>query len=221
MDANSVSGTVNMLLQTAPTGLHSSLTVQGGYNNQNSDWKNYKIFGEVSNRFLEDKLGVSFGASVERVNRSTQTLAASYAIESNNAPEGEFEPMYVNGISLNDISNIIHRSSGTLVFDYRFSPKSTIQFSNFFSYNPTDNFSMSKTFAPKSGVDYNTNQAKGDGYIYSGALIGKHTLGIIQVDYGTAYSLSNSHSKSIAMNVHNPFGFNPEDGTQKKKPSIG
>jgi TonB-dependent receptor len=217
MDANSVSGTVNMLLQTARSGLHSSLTLQGGYNNQNNDWKNYKIFGEVSNRFFEDKLGVSFGASVERVNRSTQTLAASYAIESNNAPEGEFEPMYINGIGLNDISNIIHRSSGTLVFDYRFSPKSTIQFSNFFSYNPTDNFSMSKNFNPKSGVDYNTNQSKGDGYIYSGAVIGKHTLGIIQLDYGTAYSLSNSHSKSIAMNVHNPFGFNPEDGTQEKR----
>ena len=67
MDANSVSGTVNMLLQTAPSGLHSSLTVQGGYNNQNNDWKNYKISGELSNRFLDDKPGISFGANVERL----------------------------------------------------------------------------------------------------------------------------------------------------------
>jgi len=207
MDANSVSGTVNMLLQAAPKGLHYSIMAQGGYNNQNADWKNYKFSGDVSNRFLEDKLGISFSANVERVNRSTQTLGANYLIETNNAPEGELEPMYLGSIGLNDISNIVHRSSGTLVFDYRFSPKSSIQFSNFYSYTPTDNSNMSKSFNPKSGVGYNYNHAQGDGYIYSGAVIGEHTLGIFEVDYGMAYSATNSHSKSISSSFFNPFGY--------------
>lgn len=214
MDANSVSGTVNMLLQTAPKGLHYSIMAQGGYNNQNADWKNYKLSGDISNRFLEDKLGISFSANVERVNRSTQTLGANYVIETNNAPVGELEPMYLGSIGLNDISNIVHRSSGTLVFDYRFSPKSSVQFSNFYSNTPTDNSNISKNFNPKSGVGYNYNHAQGDGYIYSGAVIGEHTLGIFEVDYGMAYSATNSHSKSISSSVFNPFGYDPSAGTQ-------
>ena len=35
MDANTVSGAVNMRMKTAPEGFHGNLMVQGGYNNQN------------------------------------------------------------------------------------------------------------------------------------------------------------------------------------------
>jgi hypothetical protein len=84
MDANSVAGTVNLKLREAPNNFHVNVMSQGGYNQLNSYLGNYKLLGEVSNRFFNNKLGVLVTANAERVNRSIQTMSAGYGIDSNN-----------------------------------------------------------------------------------------------------------------------------------------
>ncbi|MBE0652461.1 MAG: carboxypeptidase-like regulatory domain-containing protein [Bacteroidales bacterium] len=78
MDANSVAGTVNLKLREAPDDFHVNLMAQGGYNQLNDYFGNYKLMGEVSNRFLNNKLGVLLTVNAERVNRSIQTMSAAY-----------------------------------------------------------------------------------------------------------------------------------------------
>ncbi len=76
MEANSVAGSVNLKLREAPQNFHVNVMAQGGYNQLNDYWGNYKLLGEVSNRFLNDKLGVLVSVNAERVNRSIQTMSA-------------------------------------------------------------------------------------------------------------------------------------------------
>jgi TonB-dependent receptor len=191
---------------------------QGGYNDQNNDWNNYKLNGNISNRFFKDKLGIDFNISSERVNRSTQMLAANYVIETASAPEGEFEPMYLNDISLIDVSNIKHMNSGTLVIDYRFSPKSSIQFSNFFTYNPGEALTINKNFSPLFGiVQYSVNQGAGNSSLYSGSVLGEHVLGKVEIDYGVSYSLSDYYGSSRNFMIPNFKGFDSEAGLRESR----
>ena len=78
MEANSVAGTINLKLKETPKGFHYNLMGQGGYNALNNYYGNYKLTADISNRFFNDKLGISVSADAERVNRSTETMSAGY-----------------------------------------------------------------------------------------------------------------------------------------------
>ena len=60
MMANSLGGTVNMSLKEAREGFHMDLSAQGGYNSNISAVNDYKVSLALSNRFLDNKLGVFF-----------------------------------------------------------------------------------------------------------------------------------------------------------------
>ncbi len=209
MDANTVAGAVNMKLRTAPDSFNTSIMIQGGYNAQNNDFKNYKMALNVSNRFFKNKFGIDMSLSSERTNRSTQKLDASYDWESGVRPEGEFVPLYNTYIGLTDVSRIVRRNSGTLVLDYRFSPKSSIQFSNFFANNPHDHLVMSKTYLPLTGqVFYNINQnIGGRTNMYSGTLLGNQIIGRFEIEYGGSYTMSNSQNEDRVVDVRSYQGF--------------
>lgn len=209
MNANTVSGAVNMKLRTAPDGFNSNVMVQGGYNAQNNDMGNYKLNASISNRFLDQKFGIDLNVSSEKVNRSTQSLTAGYEITTNSAPEGEYEPMKVTNINLVDVERFNYRSSGSLVFDYRFSPRSSIEFSNFFTYSPVENLTISKNYNPtNASINIGVNDGvENVSYLYSGTILGKHDLGKIEIDYGTSYSLSRSNSERRDFAIGNQEGY--------------
>jgi TonB-dependent receptor len=209
MDANAVAGAVNMKLKKAPDGFNSNLMIQGGFNAQNTDFSNYKIHANVSNRFFDNKLGFDLNISSERANRSTQKLDAGYDWESGIRPDGESVPLYNTFIGLANVERIVHRNSGTLVLDYKFSPKSSIEFSNFFTTNPHDGSVMSKTFLPMNGeVFYNVDQnIAGRTNMYSGTLLGTQIIGRIAIDYGGSYTTSNSLNEDRNVDVRSYQGF--------------
>jgi TonB-dependent receptor len=210
MDANSVAGTVNMILKTAPDSFNCNIMIQGGYNAQNNDFKNYKLAFEMGDRFFQNRLGIELNLSSERTNRSTQKLDASYDWESGVRPEGEYVPLYNTYIGLTDVSRIVNRNSGTLVLDYRFSPGSTIQFSNFFASNPqNDGKIISKTYLPLTGeVFYNVDQIiAGRTNVYSGTILGAQIIGKLKINYGGSYTISNNCSEIRNVDVRSYQGF--------------
>ncbi|MCD6598437.1 MAG: carboxypeptidase-like regulatory domain-containing protein, partial [Bacteroidales bacterium] len=209
MDANSVAGTVNMRLRTAPDSFNCNIMVQGGYNAQNNDFKNYKMAFNVGNRFFDNKFGIDLNISSERTNRSTQKLDAGYDWESGVRPEGESVPLYNTYIGLTDVSRIVHRNSGTLVLDYRISSKSSIQFSNFFTTNPHDGSVISKTFLPLNGqVFYNVNQnISGRTNLYSGTILGTQIISRLKIEYGGSYTTSNDLNEDRNVDVRSYQGF--------------
>jgi len=216
MDANTVSGAVNMLMRTAPEGFHGNIMAQGGYNNQNNDFGNHKFNVNLSNRWFDNKLGVDFSASYERTNRSTQSMGAAYAIETA-YDTLELQPMFLNNVALQSVERINIRTSGSLVIDYRFSPRSKIEFSNFFSSSPTDNLVISKSHN-LSSVDYGMSQNRGGhSRLYSGAIRGEHVLGIFHIDYSLAYSQSDKTDEVRSFGINNPLGYDPGSATQPNR----
>jgi TonB-dependent receptor len=79
MDANSIGGTVNLTLKEAPTGFHSELQVNGGYNDLTTKWKNYKAIGRISDRFFNDAIGVRVQLNAEDRALPSQQFNAGYS----------------------------------------------------------------------------------------------------------------------------------------------
>ena len=72
MDANTIGGVVNLRLREAPSGIHFDALTQGNYNSQDHVADNYKFWASISNRFLDDKLGVFLQANADRSDGGNQ-----------------------------------------------------------------------------------------------------------------------------------------------------
>lgn len=193
MEANSVGGTVNLTLQQTPSGLHYNVMAQGGYNDLNNYWGNYKFLGDISNRFFNDKLGVFFSASAERVNRSTQTMSAGYGIES-----AEVD-ILLNSSSLNLINRLNYRQSATLSLDYQVHPSTKLKLYGLWSHANVDQKRQSKNYGHtgSGSVGYGmADNPLNETTILHSALSGETNLDFLNmvVDYGLVYSKSKGNN---------------------------
>jgi TonB-dependent receptor len=195
MEGNAVAGVINLTLKEAPSGLKYSLMAQGGYNDLNSYWKNYKFVADVSDRFFNEKLGVKFNIDAESVNRSDQTLSAGYSIKSV-PPAGKLAPLFVNGINLNDETRINGKVAGTLILDYRLSSDTKLFFNNFFSHSNQSYTDVTKSYDVDDGsVNYSINNTPNvEQDLYVGSLKAVHQFKLFELDEGISLSQSNSYT---------------------------
>ena len=191
MEANAVGGTVNLKLQETPAGLHFNVMAQGGYNNLNTYFGNYKFLGEISNRFLDNKLGIFFSANAERVNRSVETMSASYGLQS-----AEVD-ILLNSANLNLIHRIRMRQSMTLSMDYQVHPSTKIKLYGLYTHSSgeydsqTKSYSMGGAGSVYYGMSYNPHAQSN---MLHTALSGETKLDFLNIllDYGASFSIQRS-----------------------------
>jgi TonB-dependent receptor len=118
MDADAVGGVVNLRLREAAPGFQYSVTGQGAYNAQEKYMGSYKLWGDISNRFLDDRLGILFNANYEKRQSGSDWYSNVF---SNFANSTEFyDGDYLrSGISVYDQYNQRTNIGGSLVLDYK------------------------------------------------------------------------------------------------------
>ncbi|MEN8228884.1 MAG: TonB-dependent receptor [Bacteroidota bacterium] len=139
-DADFIGGAVNFKLREADPGWNYDLVGQMGYNNLKSTFNDYLFTGSVSNRFLDDKLGIYLQGNIEQRNRSSNEMSAAYYVR-NDAEVGVKNPVYPQSFKLSDIYRNTRRYGATAVIDYKLNSGS-IKFMNFFnqSISNTDTY---------------------------------------------------------------------------------
>lgn len=82
MDADAIGGSINLVTRSHPAGLRVSVTAGSGYNflKQEPIWTGSIV---VSNRFLNDKLGVNFNASIHDHHFGSDNIEAVWEEDSN------------------------------------------------------------------------------------------------------------------------------------------
>ena len=190
MEANSVAGTVNITTMEASPGFKTGVLAQMGYNNMNNYYGNYNFAANVSNRFLNDKLGVMFTGSAERVNRSTQTLSAGLDNGSSAALD-----ILVNSFSLNNIYKTNYRRSAMLALDYKVASSTKLKLYGMYINSKNESESQSKSYAVtgKGTVNYGfSDNPFWNNNMLQTALSGntKSNFLDMELDYGVAYSQS-------------------------------
>ncbi|MDO9153742.1 MAG: TonB-dependent receptor, partial [Paludibacter sp.] len=206
MEANSVAGTVNLKLRQTIPGFHSNIMAQVGYNDLNKYFGNYKLQGEVSNRFFKDKLGVFFTASAESVNRSTQNMSASYG-----SGETSDVDILIYNANLNNIFTTKTRRSAMLSLDYKLSTSTVLNLYGLYAYANDDSQSQTKSygFTGAGSVSYNfSSNPYQRNNMFQSALSGNTKLKFLklEMEYGIAFSQNvNNNPQSRGWN----FSYNP------------
>jgi TonB-dependent receptor len=219
MEGNSVAGTINLKLGEAPDSLISNVMVQGGFNNQNNYWGNYRFLASVSDRLFDKNLGVRLSAVVEKVNRSTETMSAVYQVSSNVFGGVRSEQVLLNSVNLNHITSLPDKQTGTLVLDYTFSPALKVTSHTLVSRSGGENTTVTKYSDLIHPVfNGNISQGKGTDLMFSSSLRAEHTLPWADIDYGIAFSQTHSYSPKNKSWTFITFGgtSNPANNELKK-----
>ena len=189
-DGDAVGGTVNFVVKRAPDGLKGNVRFEGGYNDHESDFGNYKGNFSASNRFLDNKLGVLVTGSLQRANRSSDVLDATYDLLRDKLPDEDAAPVIVRNLNLGDRKETRDRYGASITLDYQL-PNGSLLFSSLYGRTERDEVRMRKRYRVEASyVEYWLRAREINTDLFTNSLSGVHELPFMKIDWRTSYSLS-------------------------------
>jgi TonB-dependent receptor len=201
MDAEASAGTVNLKLRKAPDKLNVLAKGLVGFNNLNSEFKDYKGVFQVSNRIFDSKLGVLVQGAVERFNRSGDVVGYGWSQGGTNAETG-VTAIYGSSLGLTDNQEIRKRLNGSVNLDYDLNNNHSFAFFSILSRTERDRFSSSNSYSPSApGIGFSAAGSESTLDLTTFALSGDHTIGKMKVDWSLSTSKSEGDTPySFGMN---------------------
>ena len=197
-EADVLGGTVNFKLRKAEEGFHGSLITQGMYNGLKNTYDNYKIMMDISNRFFSNKLGIIAQLDMEKRNRSSHNLRASY----NNTPAdlSTVNPLNFYSLGLSEIIRDNDRNNNLLVIDYNIK-------NGILSYTSL-NSAIRKNII-SYGESYGITQDLGGRYLNSGDL--DNTINVLT----ETWNYKQQFNPDLRLDIFNSFSSSKNGDTSK------
>ncbi|MEQ8240874.1 MAG: TonB-dependent receptor, partial [Cyclobacteriaceae bacterium] len=210
-----VAGAINLSSSRIRKGFHANALVQGGYNTKSQATNIYKYVGQVSNRFFDNKLGLSFTGVAEQSNRSSEILGVGYYNFGN-----EIDKLLPSSVNLSWNERVNTRRSLNLTLDYDLGDFTRLKFNGIYAWANFSERVQSRSISGLSAGSASENRnftldpidEKKNLHL---AFRGETTvpgLNKLQVNYGATYSTRTSES----LNRRN-WGFTsviPDSNTQ-------
>ena len=209
LDANAIGGIVNLKLREAPSDLHFDVLTQGNYNSQNHTTDNYKFWASISDRFLDNKLGVFIQGNADRSDVGDDKAEASYGI-SQNLPYGQ-APYQMNSFTFTQQQNIITNTGGSIILDYIL-PHGKIILQNTYAHNISDDASfIDQLHFDATDLTYSIFRDKYNKDLMINALQTEYNFGDIKAELNLSHSFSNKNTDIRYGDPGNFFGFHNTD----------
>ncbi|MFA8342473.1 MAG: TonB-dependent receptor [Rhodothermaceae bacterium] len=187
-DADAVGGSINFVIKKASEGFKGNVRVQGGYNDHEEDYKNYKASFSLSDRFFNNKLGVIFTGNYQRANRSSDIFDASYSYLREDS-EGK-AVIGVGNLNLGDRIETRDRYGASLSLDYDLE-NGEITLSSLYGRTERDEVRRRKRYrVSQSYTEYWLRNREINTDLFTNSLSGTHDFDFVQIDWRTSYSLS-------------------------------
>lgn len=195
MDADALGGTVDLRLKEASEGFKISASAQGGYNQLQDYYGNYNFSGSVSNRFLNNKLGVIANFNLDNYDRSADKFSGSY---DQTGTDENILPKPTN-ITLRDESVKKGRAGASIILDY-IVPSGKVTANAFYNNLNYDGLTrINRMDVSHNSHYYDIEDREGNTSIFTGA------LGLTQDFDWIKYDFTVSRTSSLSDN--------PEDFT--------
>ena len=125
-EADALGGTINFKLRKADPGFHFNIVTQGMSNELKGSSNDYKFVWDISNRFLNDRVGLLVSSDYEKRNRGSEQLGAGYG----NVPAelDSVNQLKLTSVTLSDIERINDRANSLNVLDVNI-PNGNISYS--------------------------------------------------------------------------------------------
>jgi TonB-dependent receptor len=132
-DADAFGGIVNFKLADASEGgFKYDFKFRNGYNAQRSQLGQYKGSLTLSNRYLDEKLGLMVTGNIERAQRGSDQFAAEYQVLREKREGEAYAPIFAQQVDLSYTDEIRKRLGFSILMDYRL-PNGKVALSNFMS----------------------------------------------------------------------------------------
>jgi len=116
MDADAIGGVVNLKFSEAPKGFHYSVTAQAMYNQQEKNLAKNVYWGNISNRFFDNRIGLVMNFNYETRDQGTDRINAGYSeFGSSDIGKGEY---IINSVRIKDEVILTDVISGSVVIDF-------------------------------------------------------------------------------------------------------
>jgi len=189
-EANSVGGSVNFIVKKAPEGLKTTVRAQTGYNDHESELGQYKMSLSSSDRFLDNKLGLVLTGNIQRANRSSDQLNASYDFNREQREGEERAVISVHSLNLVDILETRDRYGLSLALDYDLGDGEMV-FNSMWSRTDRDELRRRKRYRVSSAyTEYEIRDREINTTLFSNSLNGKYDFNFLYVDWKLSYSKS-------------------------------
>lgn len=182
-DADAVGGTVNLLVKKAPAGFQSTVSLETGYNDLRDEFGQYKGSINLSNRFLDGKLGILATGSIQRANRSSALLDVDW-YES----ESVDSLLVIENLNLTDTREIRKRYGASLALDYSLT-NSTFYLSSFMGRTDRDEVRNRKRYrVGNTRVEYDLRDRELFDLLYTNSFRAEHKVNNFIIDWQLAHS---------------------------------
>lgn len=190
-DADAIGGTVDLQLRRAPDELHTDISMEGGYNQLQGSYDNYKLGGSVSNRFLDNRLGGIINFNLESRDRSTDTYNANY--DRQRLEEGVYT-LRTDQLRLQENTQQRDRQGGSILLDYKL-PEGRIALNSFYNTRINDEVVRTNLF-DADGLDheYELSINENELTVWSNMLAVENDFDLFNISASASYSHSNNYS---------------------------
>lgn len=183
MDADAIAGSVDLQLRDAPEGLKFDVQGQGGYTQLQDYYQNYKVSGTVSNRFLDNKLGVIGTFNFDQYDRSADQLNAGYNAYRNSITN-ELDAVQIGSVSAQEQYTLRDRKGASIVMDYKL-PNGKIAANTFYNRLHNDGLVRNNNiFGGRLGNSLNINE--GTTSVFTSGLSMEQDFGWVKLDGGVS-----------------------------------
>jgi TonB-dependent receptor len=214
MDANALGGVVNLRLMEAPTNFHVDVLTQGDYNSQAHTTDDYKLWGSVSDRFLDNKLGVFIQGNADRTDGGNDQTTAVYGV---NTAHPNFQSTYeMNTFTWDQQAYITTNYGGSLIMDYVL-PHGKIVLQNTLTRNLNDDidYEYYSTLSGAAGaLDLTADRNKYNRDLDINGLQAENDFGPVKADLTLSHSYSNQGTDIRYGDPGDNFGF--ENGSNNQ-----
>jgi len=192
MPADAIGGVVDLRLKQAPNRLQFTTSVQGGYNQLQNDYSNYKINGSISNRFYNNLLGVIFSFNLDNYNRSADKLSGDYRTQTEVGSDKTL--IIAENLGLREEAVTRGRRGASLVMDYQIQD-GKITANTFYNQLRQDGlYRINQMMVDQNRHNYNLEDRSSTTAIFTGALGIEQDFGWLKYDASVAQSFTGTES---------------------------
>lgn len=188
-DGDAIGGTVNFVLKRAPSKMETKIKFQGGYNQHANDYGIYKSSFSYSNRFFDDNLGISFTGNLERQNRSSDVLDASYNFVGKELGEINSTKVGLADLNLGYRIEDRKRYGLSLSLDFDLGNAASIKYNSFFSQTNRDELLRRKRYRVDAAyLEYNLRDSEIKTNVFTNSISGELYFWDLEVNWRASYS---------------------------------
>ncbi len=187
MDADAIGGTVNLRLRDAPEGFNYNFMSQGEYNHQLDLMGHYRFWGDISNRFFNNKLGVALNLNYQASNSGTPSINYNFT-RLTEAEIGEAE-YFRTGFTLFDKMYKSKEFGGSIVMDYLLPTNGKLIFTSMFSHSNPETIEHYNSIGYLTALRFNTGLEHNEytQTLLNNSLRYEQQIGIVRLDASASY----------------------------------